>query len=348
MGKYIKNICLFAAGLAFLSCTKDTGTQDKDGDKESAYSIKVCSYNLWTSNSRSKYLVPDKSIDRQRFWKPSSVAMLEAIKDMDCDVMAFQEICDSIYGKKGAATSLKTLMKQSLPDYEWAVWSNVDGKNADSGGKLSYSPGICYKSSVLSLSGSGIFWLGGNPDAPRWGDGFSPAYGDPRRACVWALFRHIESGKQFYFLSAHLDTRSFGGVSYPEVNDMNCKNLMEYADTKLVPRGVPAIIAGDMNVSDKESGYTAYLNRNTGRVHYWLDACEVAGSMSALGSCAKSNPGTTNTHYEQDGKNRIDHIFYDGFKMKGYEVMRKKYATRNGTPHYPSDHLPITTTLLFK
>lgn len=310
--------------------------------------ITVASYNLWTSDSRKKYLTSDKSIDRQRFWRPSSVAMLEAIKDVDCDILAFQEICDSIYGRKGAAVSLKVMMEKAVPDYSWVVWSNVDSKKVEDGGRISYTPGICYKTSVLDLTRSGIFWLGGNPDAPQWGDGFSPEYGDPKRACVWALFRHKESGKQFYFLSAHLDTRSFNGIPYPYVNTENCRNLMEYADAELIPKGVPSIIAGDMNVSDKEDGYIDYLNRNTFRVHHWINAYEAARSMSALGTCAKAGPGTTNTHSETDGKDRIDHIFYDGFTIKEYEVVRRKYATRNGTLHYPSDHFPVTATLLFK
>ncbi|MDE7127781.1 MAG: hypothetical protein K2O58_07820, partial [Bacteroidales bacterium] len=105
------------------------------GEEIDGCRIKVASYNLWTSDSRKKYLTSNTSIDRQRLWRPSSVAMLEAIKDVDCDVLAFQEICDSIYGIKGAATSLKVMMEKVMPDYSWVVWSNVDGKRVEDGGR---------------------------------------------------------------------------------------------------------------------------------------------------------------------------------------------------------------------
>lgn len=338
---------VFVLSLALLCSCSKPGEKTPSHPHDN-FSITVGTYNLWDSSSRLKFLLADGSIDRQRYWKASSVAALEAVREADCDIFAFQEICDSIYGKKGSATALRTMMKSALPDYEWLVLSNVDGKKADAGGRLSYTPGICYRASVVNLNDCGIFWLGGNPDKPEWGSGFAPEYGDPRRACVWARFTHIVSGKQFYFLSAHLDTPSFSGVSYPAVNTENCRNLMDYADTKLIPKGVPSIIAGDMNVSETQEGYTAYLNRNTGRLHHWMNACEVARGSGLLGECAKSNSGTTNTHKEADGKERIDHIFYDGFSIKGYEVLRKKYPTRNGTAHYPSDHLPVTATLIFK
>lgn len=334
--------------LLILTLFSACGKTSVDVPEPPESSISVCSWNLWTSESRKKYLSSDLSIDRQRFWKPSSVAMLEAVRDAGCDIFAFQEICDSIYGRKGPATSLKTMMSSALPDYEWVVLSNVDGKKIGDGGRLSYTPGICFRRSVLKLNDCGIFWLGGNPDAPRWGEGFNPDYGDPKRACVWARFSHISSGRQFYFLSCHLDTRSFNGVPYPEVNNANCRNLMEYADTRLVPKGVPSVIAGDMNVSDKSDGYNDWLNSNTQRIHHWINAYEAARSMFSLGENARNNPGTTDTHLEGDGRERIDHIFYDGFTIRDYEVVRKKYPTRNGSLHYPSDHLPVIATLIFK
>lgn len=82
--------------------------QDSDIQKEPT--IKVCTYNLWCAHSRTKYLESQSDIDPQRFWKPSSGALLAAVNDLNCDIFAFQEIGDSIYGKKGIDTSLKKLL----------------------------------------------------------------------------------------------------------------------------------------------------------------------------------------------------------------------------------------------
>ena len=315
--------------------------------------IKVGTYNLWCSESRLKYLGKDQQIDRQRFWNTSAKAVAEIVSDMDCDVYAFQEICDSIFGKKGEATSLKRLMGD---DFEWKIWSNVDGTPVSlSAGKLSYSPGICYRKSIVSFLDGGVFWLGGNPAKPEFvrTDGFNPQYGDPKRACQWARMRHKATGKVFYFLSAHLDTRSFSGVSYPMVNEENCRNLMAHADRYIVPEGVPSIIAGDMNTGIELSsgkvhqGYSI-LTDNQGRRHEWEDTYVLARQVGLLGETAAQSPATTNSSKgDKPGSVRIDHIFVEGFEVSGYDICQKKYKTENGTEHYPSDHFPVIVTLKF-
>ena len=335
--------------LIIASCTKSTpesaGVTPSGSD---AVTLKVGSYNLWTSDSRKKYLTQYPEVSRQRYWKPSSGAMLAMVKDMDCDVFAFQEICDSIYGKKGNASSLKNLLERDSKGYVWAIWSNVDGARVTaSEGKLSYSPGICYKSAVLTLLEGGVFWLGGNPDVPefvRTAD-FDPEYGDPKRACVWARFRHNASGKIFYLLSAHLDTQSFGGVSYPVVNKENCKNLMTHADKVIVPTGIPSIIAGDMNASPSNDGYKLYLNKNSGRLHKWFDVCNYASASGLLGPGAAESQVTMNSYKETMGSSRIDHIFVDGFTPLSYDILRDKYPTLDSSLHWQSDHFPVVVTL---
>ena len=323
------------------SCTPDNVPSEEE------YTIRVGTYNLWCAHSRTKKLTADPGIDTQRYWKQSSVAMNAIVDEMDCDIYAFQEIGDSIYGKKGPQTALKTHMAGA--GYEWKIWSNVDGTPVtDQAGSLSYSPGICYKKSVFTLLSGGVFWLGGNPAKPEFvrTEDFDPVYGDDNRACVWARVRHKASGKVFYFMSAHLDTRSFGGVSYKMVNDRNCMNLMSHADGFIVPQGVPSIIAGDMNVTPEGSGY-AHLMNHKGRRHVWKDAYYVAQEACLLGTAAATSPFTNNSAKGEIGNSRIDHVFVDGFDVLGYDINQNKYKTENGSEHYPSDHFPVIVTLKF-
>ena len=72
--------------------------------------LKVCSYNLWCAHSRTKKANSNSDFPTQRFWKPSSGAMASLVSDLNCDIYAFQEVGDSIYGKKGAETSLKKML----------------------------------------------------------------------------------------------------------------------------------------------------------------------------------------------------------------------------------------------
>ena len=323
------------------SCTPDNIPSEVD------YTIKVGTYNLWCSHSRTKKITADPSIDPQRYWKPSSTAMKAIVDDMGCDIYAFQEIGDSIYGKKGLETSLRAMMGD---EYEWVIWSNTDNGTlvTEYLGKLSYSPGICFRKSMFYILDGGVYWLGGNPAKAEFvrTEDFDPEYGDPKRACVWARMRHRPSGKVFYFLSTHLDTRSFSGVSYKMVNDENCKNLMAHADKFIVPEGVPSIIAGDMNVAPNGSGYANLMN-HLGRRHIWKDTYVLAQEAGVVGATALTSPFTTNSTKEQIGSSRIDHVFVEGFEVMNYDINQNKYNTGNGSKHYPSDHFPIILTLKF-
>ena len=328
---------VFILVLLFAGCTKQE-------DKPTPFKLKVGTYNLWTSNSRKALLTPPSS----RYWSNSSTAMLSIIKDMNCDIFAFQEICDSIYGKKGKKTSLRYLMEQANLDYSWEIWSNIDGSYVtESSGKLSYSPGICYKTTVLELEQSGVFWLGGNPQKPEF-LGFKPAHGDAKRACVWAKMRHKATNREFYFLSTHLELPAFNGVSDPQVHNENCKNLMEYADEVIVWADMPAIICGDMNATSTDQGYIQYLNNNNGRVHQWFNAYEEASRKGVLGPLTKENDATYNgTDGSWTATERLDHMFITGGTISSYETWRKKYPTADGSLHFPSDHHPVVVTVEF-
>lgn len=331
-GRYL----LFVLALLLVSCHKE--------EVVPTVKLKVGTYNLWTSNSRKDLLPPSSP----RYWLNSSPAMLSIIKDMGCDIFAFQEICDSIYGKKGESVSLRHLMEQNNMGYSWAIWSRFDGSYiTPTSGRISYSPGICYKVSVLSLEEGGVFWLGGNPKKPEF-VGFTPEHGDVRRACVWAKMRHKATNKEFYFFSTHLELTSFNGVDDSEVHNENCKNLMAYADEVLVGPDMPAIICGDMNATPTDQGYIQYLNNNNGRIHQWFNAYEEASRKGVLGPMTQESSGTMNNHItEATGSDRIDHIFLTGFTLTSYETVRKKFPTKDGSLHYPSDHFPLVVTVEF-
>lgn len=314
---------------------------------ESETTLKVCTYNLWCAHSRTKKANANSDFPTQRFWKPSSGAMASLVGDLNCDVYAFQEVGDSIYGKKGAETSLKKLLGGG---YEWKFWSNSDGKEVTAtSGKLGYTPGICYKKSVVAFIDGGIFWLGGNPAKPEFvrTESFDPERGDAHRACVWARLRHIPSGKIFYFLSTHLDTRTLNDVFYPCVNEENCKNLMSHADKDVVPKGTPSIIAGDFNTTFSHDGYIDHIAAVEKYSHKWENAYLIAREKGLLNTAAFTF-ATTNSIYEKTGSSIIDHILVDGFDVLKYEINQKKYATEDGSGHYPSDHFPVVVKLKFK
>ena len=70
-----------------------------------AQSFKVGTYNICTSGSRKSFVEKGKAgviADPQRYWCNSATAVADMIADLDCDVIGIQEVCDSIWGNKGA------------------------------------------------------------------------------------------------------------------------------------------------------------------------------------------------------------------------------------------------------
>ena len=67
----------------------------------SAQEYKVGTYNIFTSDSRKKFVEADSRVSDQRYWCNSAPAVAAMISELDCDVLGVQEVCDSIWGLKG-------------------------------------------------------------------------------------------------------------------------------------------------------------------------------------------------------------------------------------------------------
>jgi len=342
----IKALVLIICAVPFWACSKSGTAASQSGsisgleNYSEKTSLRVGTYNIWESVARSSTIASSSDVSSQRYYLNSEVALASIIKDMDCDVLALQELGDSTLGRY-TNPGLPTVLKNLGADYSWCVISNVSKSNRD--GKCSYAPGIIWKTSVLALEDSGIIWLSGDYTSPTLSE--SLEYGNVR-ACDWALFRHIASGKKFYFFSAHLDITSFRAsaiktVTSADSRNLNAAQLIAYAEEN-VPEYLPSIIAGDMNTN---TGTTTYSTLTSGR---WTNARDIAEEKAVLAESESESTGTMNEKNESAlSKARYDHIFLDGFAVQSYSVNRGKYSTADGTAHYPSDHFPVTVDLMF-
>lgn len=345
-----------------LDLEEHAGT-DGMGADDGAYatSIKVGSFNIWSPSARYAYTYSggdhyndfDPPVSEQRRWANSYESVADMINWLDCDVIGIQEVTKMVYHTTHISVEdnkdydgVEHTLNSLLPNYKWVIYnaSNTDYDNLTNNttaAGLGSTDAILYKSTVLTLVSKGRCWLNGTRTvAPR--DASWDKIGTNRPA-TWAKFTHKASGKQFVFITTHLDLPNAGvepDAGWPQRR--NATELVEwFAPT--YTSDLPSVITGDMNV-DSGDNYAILVS---GRWKDVYDSMKAAGSLSYLDLQVK---GTMNKNKdESDGLStwRPDHILQDGFTPSYYKVAREKFPTKDASLHWPSDHFPVIAILNF-
>ena len=133
------------------------------------------------------------------------------------------------------------------------------------------------------------------------------------RIATWAIFKHIASGKKFFFINTHIDVSTIAPGKSMEV----IVNKM----SELNPEGLPMLLTADFN---KQIDSDIFNGVKTFMTNVRLSAPITDSKYSYTGF------GTANPYI-------VDHIFCTGFKALKFETIDKVY--QNIT--YISDHYPI-------
>ena len=296
--------------------------------------LKVGTYNLFTSTSRRQNIEerdPKKTVSRQRYWCNSGTAVADMIARLNCDVMGLQEVDDSLLGLKGNV-KLPEMLSERGCNMDWIIYPNTPE------GGHSFCPAILYKRGVVEPLQSGIFWMGGvldrkarAADAPR----------KTARQCVWARFRHLFTGKEFYLLSVHTCVpQKIDGKMNFDANIYNMEQVIRYA-REFIPEDVPCLAVGDFNAGETNPTWPVILS------YRWKDALSDLAARDLLDEDVLQW-GTQNVKNEKNLSTWYpDHILYDGFIPRQLLIDRNRFPTADGTLHYPSDHLPVTSVMEF-
>lgn len=297
-----------------------------------AQNFKVGTYNIFTSYARRNVIAKDSTVSHQRYWCNSAQAVAEMISELDCDILGLQEVCDSIWGLKGDKDIRNLLSANGRVEYDWILYPNTKS------GKISYDVAIAYKNALFDVCESGIFFLGGVRDTAAL------AHDAPKgsqRPCVWAHMIHKPSGKEFYFLSTHFKVpdKTSDGKSDVSANKYNMQKLREIA-VDLIPQDMPSILVGDLNADNKSKHWGTFGNSR------WFDLFQhysAAGRYKAIveGGTQNVKNETSLSHWKPD------HICLHGFRPLNMDVVKSRFATADGTLHYPSDHLPVVADVAF-
>ncbi|MBQ6688024.1 MAG: endonuclease/exonuclease/phosphatase family protein [Bacteroidales bacterium] len=320
------------------------GKKDKSDEK---VTLKIASYNIFTSDARKNSVKGNPEVSEQRYWGNSCVAVADAIVDIDCDVIGFQEVCDSIWGRRGDC-GIQKLVADRGGKYEWFILSNSNPKDPIYG-KINYATALAWKKDKFSIMDYGIYWIAGYYDQPK--RAADAEYGSSNRHCLWVKLKEKKSGKKFYYMTTHFSVTMFNDkndntkrIYYPKAVEDNARYLVTYADEVVVPKDVPSIIVGDMNLVEtaQEDAYNTLVSRR------WADAYYIAEAKGGLGPSVTGCRSSVNNKDEKTlAVWKPDHIFVDGVEVLSYDVCQKKYPTRDGTLHYPSDHMPVIAEISF-
>jgi len=266
-----------------------------------AQTVNIATYNIRNDN--------EDDVANGNGWKQRLPYVCSLIQYHDFDIFGTQE---------GFHHQLEDI-KRILPDYDYIGVGRDDGKTE---GEHS---AVFYRKSKFELLQSGDFWLAETPDQPVMGWDAACV-----RICTWGEFKHIESGKIFYFFNLHAD--------HVGVEARKESSKLVVSRMKDISKGRPVILTGDFNVTQTDESYYTYTK--SGGLKDAYDQAPIK----------YENNGTFNNFdIEMKTNERIDHIFYTGnLIINRYGILTEIYWDVKGEARIPSDHYPVVVEAEFE
>jgi endonuclease/exonuclease/phosphatase family metal-dependent hydrolase len=196
----------------------------------------------------------------------------------------------------------------NLKHYIYIGVGRDDGKE-----KGEYSP-ILFRKKRFKVIDQSTFWLSLHPEIPGSKDWDAAI----TRVATWAIMKDRVTKRKFFILNTHFD--HIGKEARKQSAEIIKRKILELA------KGLPVIVTGDFNSTREEPPYMEMIN----------------GTQVALNDPAKERKGTFCTFKVNGAECRaIDYIFITNeWKSESYLIIDD-----HDGKYYPSDHLPVITTL---
>ena len=245
-------------------------------------------------------------------WEERKADLVDLVKKMDLDAFGMQEVCPD----------QAQYLREKLPEYEFV------GDHREADRKSGEASPVFYRRSRFDAEKRGTFWLSETPDVPAsksWNTACT-------RVCSYLILKDRTTGKRFCFANTHTDHIS------AEAREKGMLLIIERM--KKFGAGAPIVFTGDHNC--------CYDDPPAAAVRKILkDSRDVTEAK---------DPGPRNTYNgfgrHVDGpadcgdvkRNYIDYIYVsEGTRVLDVETHGDK---RPGTDLYPSDHFPVTATIV--
>ena len=272
-------------------------------------------------------------------WQERKADLVALVRKLDLDVFGMQEVCPV----------QAQYFREQLPEWEFVG----DHRGADR--KSDEASPVFFRKSRFEALRKGTFWLSETPEVPAsksWNTCCT-------RVCSYLILRDRMTGKKFCFANTHTD----------HVSELAREKgmLLIIERMKTFGEGAPVIFTGDHNCRENEKPALAvsellknalYESKTPPQGSWrsfegwgWRDeevsAVEALKYPVEVRNALKGSPDAQKIDgkhpYEKFGP-RIDYIYVS----PGVQVL--DYATVNdprpGKKLYPSDHFPVTATVV--
>lgn len=256
--------------------------------------LRVCSYNI-------QY--PSESLCK---WANRLEALKGFVEEYAPDLIGSQE---------PYIAQIDDMIKAWDGEYAWFGVNNRNELAPPYYPTAAFNP-IFYRKDRLELLDWDVVWY--TPKATERGYG-----ADYSRFMIWARFKDLKTGKEFYHFNSHFDHKS------DEAKQVAARILVEAV--KRIAGDQPAILTGDFNTTETSKAYSTIVNSG------FLDNSKLAvkNPLNYL-YYSQARYKSINTVSQKDI--HIDHIFFTSAnsKVDTWELVIKTYGG-----YYGSDHLPI-------
>jgi|GEM_PF-121007 len=180
---------------------------------------------------------------------------------------------------------------------------------------------LYYRPDIVELAAWGTFWLSDTPETPQsstWGN-------SEARALLWARFRLLATGQEFYVMNTHFHHIDPG----EEIRTRSARLVAERV--RAMAGGLPVLLMGDFNTTPGSPAYTLLVSGDNA---LFLDAWSIAAQRSGP-------EGTFHGFRGGAGGSRIDWLLV----TPGVDVIRAEHVGMHDGALYPSDHYPVLVSV---
>ncbi|MDE0837182.1 MAG: endonuclease/exonuclease/phosphatase family protein [Akkermansiaceae bacterium] len=271
--------------------------------------LKVASFNIRYLTTRDK---------GDKHWNIRKTRTIAALRHFDADVIGLQEASPSQVGD----------MQPSITDYGRV------GVGRDDGAEKGETCSVLYRKDRIDLIDQGTFWLSDSPEvagSKHWGN-------EVVRICTWVLLYDKPSKRRFYVFNCHFD----------HVSQVSREHSVRLIARRIANRDhpdAPFILTGDFN-ADEANPAIRYLKGESvilaGGEGVESTPVKMRDSFRILNPDIKEVCTSHGFTGKTEGS-KIDFVFVpEGAVVKESAI---DYFKHDGL--YPSDHYPVTTTLVF-
>lgn len=198
------------------------------------------------------------------------------------------------------------------------------GVGRDDGAEAGEYSAILYDRGRLALLDHGTFWLSETPTVPgstSWGNRIP-------RIATWARFRDAATELSFYALNTHWDHES------QNAREHSARQIVNWIATHAP--GQPVIVMGDFNAGEDNPAFTTLLG-----------SADRGVSLRDTFRAVRPNADAVGTYHAFTGDRtgeKIDAVL----ATPGWEVLDAAIVVTHDDGRYPSDHFPVTATVLWR